>query len=374
MQARRITLGAASVLLALSAAACGSSKTASSSGSGATTTVAAGPTTTSSSGAANASTTTGASGSTTTAGGSSGGANLTVPPAGSGAGKKLVLIPGTKGDPFYVTMGCGAQAEAKRVGATLTIQGPADFSAPEQIPIVDSVIASKPDAVLIAPTDSSALIAPMTQMKNAGIKIVQVDTTVTDTSLAVSSITSNNLAGGELAAKTLAGLIGDKGSVVVINTEPGVSTTDARAQGFNQQMKTYPNIKVIPIQYDQDNSNTAASLVSSLLAAHPDLSGIFAINTLTAQGVGTGITQAGAGGKIKVVGFDAGPQQVQQLQAGTVQALIAQQPYQEGVDGVDEAIDALTGKPTTAQIGTSLTAITQANLSSMQSSLYKASC
>ncbi len=297
-----------------------------------------------------------------------------APAAGSGAGKTLALIQGTDSDPFYITMACGARAEAKKLGASLTVQGPANFQASEQIPVVNSVTAKHPDAVMIAPTDSQALIAPMTQMKAAGIKLIQVDTTVTDTSLALSSISSNNTQGGQLAATTLAKLLGDKGSVVVINEQPGISTTDARAQGFAQAMKAFPGIKVLPVQYDQDSATTAASLVSSELAAHPDLSGIFAINTLTAEGVGTGLRQAGATGKVKVVGFDASPQSVQQLQANTVQALIAQQPALEGQEGVDQAVLALTGKANTSQIGTRLVAITQSNLPHMGAYLYKGSC
>ncbi len=351
MQKRFMTAVAATGMAALAAAGCGSS----SKGATAATTA---PTTGTTSGAATSATT----------------LPPGAPPAGVGQGKTLALIQGTKSDPFYITMACGAQAEAKRLGATINVQGPDTFAPAPQIPIVNAVTASHPDAVLIAPTDSQALIAPMQQMKAAGIKVVQVDTTVKDSSIAVSSISSNNIEGGQLAAKTLAGLIGDKGSVVVINEYPGISTTDARAQGFDQAMKAYPNIHVLPIQYDQDDSNKAASLVSSVLAAHPDLSGIFAINTLTAQGVGTGLRQAGATGRVKTVGFDAGPQQVQQLQSGVVQALIAQQPYLEGVDGVDQAVDALTGRPVTSQIGTKLVAITRSNLSSMGSYLYKGSC
>jgi ribose transport system substrate-binding protein len=294
--------------------------------------------------------------------------------AGAGKGKKLTLILGTKGDPFYITMSCGAKSEAKRLGASLSVQGPKEFQASEQIPIVTSVTAQHPDGVLIAPTDSHALISPMKQMKSAGIKIVEVDTTVTDNSLAVSSISSNNLLGGKIAARTLAKQIGKKGSVVVINEQPGISTTDARAKGFNQAMKAFPNVKVLPVQYDQDNANKAASLVSSILAAHPDLSGIFAINTLTAEGVGTGLRQAGAKGKVKVIGFDASPESVKQLKQGIVQGLIAQEPAKEGKTGVDQAVAALTGKKTTKKIGTKLVAITQHNLSSMQKYLYKSHC
>lgn len=302
-------------------------------------------------------------------------AAATASNAKPGAGKKLVLIQGIKSDEFYITMGCGAKAEAAKLGASIDVTGPSDFSAPLQIPIVNSITAQKPDAVLIAPTDTQALIGPMKQMKDAGIKIIQVDTTVTDTSLAVSSISSDNKAGGVDAAKALAQLIGDKGSVMVVNVKPGISTTDARAQGFNQEMQqNHPTIKVLPVQYDQDDPTKAAGIVTSTLAAHSDLAGIFATNVLTAEGVATGLTNAGAKAKVKVVGFDAGPKQVQDLQNGTVQALIAQQPGQIGAMGVDQAINALTGKPTQANIATQLVAITAANLATSQGALYKSSC
>ena len=89
-----------------------------------------------------------------------------------------MLIQGTKADNFYVTMGCGAKSEAKKLGYNITVEGPTDFSASEQIPIVNSVTATKPAAVMIAPTDEHALIAPMQKMKQAGIKVIQVDTHV----------------------------------------------------------------------------------------------------------------------------------------------------------------------------------------------------
>src|SRR4051812_37589392 len=73
---------------------------------------------------------------------------------GGGGGKELTLIAGVKGDEFYITMNCGAQAEAKKLGASLNFQGPNEFSADQQTPIVNAVAAKQPDAVLIAPTDT----------------------------------------------------------------------------------------------------------------------------------------------------------------------------------------------------------------------------
>jgi ribose transport system substrate-binding protein len=344
---------------ALAVAGCGSSNSGSSGGS---TTSAAAAASASSSGSASA--TASASATSTSGGGSS----------SSGSGNKtLALIQGTKADNFYVTMGCGAQAEAKKLGYKIDVQGPADFSAPEQIPIVNSVQATKPAAVLIAPTDSTALIGPMKQMKSAGIKVIQVDTTVSDKSIAAASISSDNIKGGEDAASELAKEIGDKGSVVVMNEQAGVSTTEQRIQGFMKGIKKFPNIHVLQTQFVGDNPSKAAAAITSLYSANQDLSGVFATNVLVAQGVDTGLKNAGVAGKVKIVGYDADPTQIQDLKSGIVQALVAQEPFQEGVDGVKQAVNAITGKPTKS-ILTSTTVLTKANLAANSKFIYKSSC
>jgi ribose transport system substrate-binding protein len=304
------------------------------------------------------------SGSSTAAGSSS---------ASSGGSKNLALIQGTKADNFYVTMACGAKAEAGKLGYSINVQGPADFAAPEQIPIVNAITAQHPSAVLIAPTDTQALIAPMQQMKSAGIKVVQVDTTVNDKSIAVASVSSDNEQGGAKAADYLAKIMGGHGSVIVMNEQPGVSTTMARIAGFTQEIKKYPGIKQLPTQYTGDNPAKAAQAITAVYASHPDLGGVFATNVLVAQGVDTGLKTAHATSKVKIVGYDADPTQVADLKSGVVQALVAQEPYQEGVQGVDQAVNALTGKPA-QNILTGLVVLDRSNLGSMSQYVYKSSC
>jgi ribose transport system substrate-binding protein len=293
------------------------------------------------------------------------------------AKKNLELVVGTKSDDFYITMECGAEAEAKKLGAKLTVNGPADFSVSEQAPILNSVAATKPDALMVAPTDAKALDPELQRIQSAGTKIVFVDTSSSDTSLGVSRITSDNTGGGKIAADSLGSQIGGKGTVAVINVNPGISTTDARIAGFNAEMKAkYPNVKVLGVQYDNDSSATAASQVASDIAAHPDLAGVFATNVLSAQGAASGVQHAGKTGKVKVATFDAEPQQITFLKSNTIQLAVAQDPYQEGIDGVQQALNAANGKTVTANIGTPLTAITPANVNSasVQPYIYKSSC
>jgi ribose transport system substrate-binding protein len=286
---------------------------------------------------------------------------------------KMTLIAGVKGDEFYITMNCGAQAKAKELGVTLDFQGPDKFDAGLQTPVVNAVAAKKPDAVLVAPTDTKAMYAPIKQLADAGTKVALVDTTLEQADFAVSQIASDNEGGGKAAADTLSKLIGGKGKVFVVNVKPGISTTDARGKGFEAGAKA-AGLTYVGQEYDDDDPAKAASVTKAALAKNPDLKGIFATNLFSAEGAASGIREAGKLGKVKIVGFDAGPKQVEDLKNGIVQALIAQKPAEIGADGVQQAYNALTGKPTEKQIGTGSVAITKDNLAENAAALYKPSC
>jgi len=297
------------------------------------------------------------------------------PAASPGKAWNLTLIQGVKGDPFYVTMACGAQTEATALGVNLQVTGGDKWDATVQTPVVDAVTAAHPDGVMIAPNDSKAMLAPLQRMNDAGIKVTFVDTKLDDTSFAQSVITSDNVLGGKTAAQTLAGLIGDTGSVLVVNVDPGISTTDARVQGFNDEMANHPNIKLLPVQYTHDDPTAATTITTSTLAATPDLAGIFATNVQNAEGVATGLRQAG-NTTVKVIAYDAGPKQVEDLQNGVVQGLVAQDPYTEGVEAVKQTVAALNGQPVEKTVATELAGVTTANITdpAIAKFLYKATC
>jgi ribose transport system substrate-binding protein len=308
---------------------------------------------------------------------SAAGGSTTGGSTASGKTYKMTFIQGVAGDGFYVTMGCGIQAEAKKLGnVTVNIQGPTQFDATLQNPIIESVTAAKPDAILIAPDDVSASHPPIAQAMAAGIKVVLVDTTLSDPSGAVSQISSDNTAGGADAFAAIKELVPGGGQVLVVNTKPGISTTDQRTSGFAAAAKADSKFSYVGVQYDNDTASLAAQVTLAALQKNPNIVGIFATNLFSAEGAATGIRQAGKSGKVKVVGFDAEPNEITALKQGTVQALIAQSPYTIGTNAVDQAVAALTGKTTTPKIGTKFTIITSANLSSAasQAAIYKTSC
>ena len=130
---------------------------------------------------------------------------------------------------------------------------------------------------------------------------------------------------------------------------------------------------MLKTQFTGDNPAQAAPTITSLYSANPNLGGVFATNVLVAEGIDTGLKNAGVAGKVKIVGYDADPEQVSDLKKGVVQALIAQEPYQEGVDGVQQAVNAINGKPTKS-ILTKLAVLTKSNLAANSKFIYKSRC
>jgi ribose transport system substrate-binding protein len=290
------------------------------------------------------------------------------------ANKNLVLMPGVKAEPFYISMECGAQEEAARLGYQLTTQAPDRFEAALQTPIVTGVLATRPAGVLIAPTDDVAMANPMTQLKNAGIRVVEVDTRLQDESVALSTVSSNNEQGGVLAAQTVAQLIGERGKVMVLNTKAGTSTTDARARGFEQEIAKHPGITYLGQEYTDNEPAVAAQKVSAKLSSDPDLAAVFATNLNTGEGAATGLRNAGRTEQVRLVGFDASPNQVEDLRAGEVSALIAQDPATIGRQGVQQAVAAIEGKPVEREIQTDLIAITKADMDAKSQYFYRTEC
>ncbi|MFT4220956.1 MAG: ABC transporter substrate-binding protein [Microbacterium sp.] len=297
------------------------------------------------------------------------------PSGGSTDGATVTFVQGVAGDEFYISMECGIKEAAEAAGATVTVQGPQKFDPTLQKPLVDAAVAAKPDILMIAPTDVTAMYAPIKAAADAGIKVVLVDTTLEDPSMAVSQVSSDNEGGGKAAFEAIKAARPDGGKVLVVSVDPGISTTDARAKGFEDAVAADSKFESLGVEYSHNEPATAAEIVTAALQANPDIVGIFAANLFAAEGTATGVRQAGKTDDVTIVGFDAGPAQVEALREGTVQALVAQEPATIGKDGLEQALKALAGEPTEEQIQTGFTIITQDNLETDGAdAVYKSSC
>src|SRR6266436_3364403 len=269
----------------------------------------------------------------------------------------IALIPGLTTDAFYITMHKGAKAAADALGAELVFQGAPEFNPVQQVPVLNAIIGRKPDAILIAPTDKGQLVGPLKNAVDSGIPVITVDT-----DFPLSYIASDNILGGEIAAKALAKAIGDKGKVYVSNVKPNISTTDQREQGFKQEMKKHPDITVLETQFNDDDANKAASQFQAMYARTPDLAGVFGANLFSATGAANGVKQANAKGKVRVVAFDAPTSMIDDIKAGNIDIAIAQHPAEIGFYGVVTAYAHLTGQSVPPLIGTGFTVIDKSNI------------
>ncbi|WP_137113908.1 ABC transporter substrate-binding protein [Mesorhizobium sp. GR13] len=258
---------------------------------------------------------------------------------------KITMVAGVKGDPFYITMMCGAKKEATRLGATFDFQAPESFSPTDQIPIVNGVAAARPDIMLIAPTHDSAMIVPIEQVAQAGTKVVLVDTSLQDTSSTVAQISTDDYQGGIAAAEEMQKLTGGKGAVLLLNFQPGVSTTEARGRGFVEKAKEL-GLRVLDEQFSGTDIQKSTSIVSAVMQQAPDLAGIFTTTDFGAQGTVAALRAANRLGDIKVVGFDASPVMVEQLKADEIQAIVSQKANEIGVLGIEQGVKASKGEAT----------------------------
>ena len=297
---------------------------------------------------------------------------------GGGGGEqqyKLTLIQGVKGDQFYVTMQCGAQEAATAAGATLEVTAPDEFDASLQTPVVNAVVAKKPDAILVAPTDTQAMIPPLTQAKAAGIKLVFVDTTTENgAELAESEIASDNEEGGREAARSLAELTGGKGSVAVINVKPASPPTPGpRASRRRSRRRPGSSTSGLSTPTTSRRSPrprrppcwppTPTWWASSRPTCSRPRGGDRAPQRRRhREGQDRRLRRRAQAGR--------GPGQ------GIVQALIAQKPADIGKAGVEQAVAALKGEPVQKKIGTGFVVVTKENMKDpdVEPFLYKSSC
>ena len=258
---------------------------------------------------------------------------------------KIGFLPGVV-DPFYQVMQLGVETAAKEIGAEVVTQIPPTWGVRHRrrswirwSRAATSTTSSPP------PTDKDQMVGPLKAAVDAGIKVITVDTFLGDGDYAkgpvkfpISYIGSNNIEGGRIAARGLAKAIGGKGTVYINSTNPNVSSVEGREKGFKEAMaKDFPNIKVLGPDYNLDDPNKAAQQTAAVLAREPDLAGVFGTNVFSAQGAGTAVVNAGLGGHVQVVAYDATKQAIELMDKGVVSLVLAQKPFDMGYMAVQFA-------------------------------------
>jgi len=273
----------------------------------------------------------------------------------------IAVIPkGTTHD-FWLTVKAGAEAAAKEFNAETIWKGPdKETEIVKQLNIIEDFITMEVDSIVMAACDAEAMVGIVKRAMDTGIPVVTIDSGVKSDD-AVTFVATDNVAGARAAGHELAQLIGGKGEVGLIPFVKGAATSEMREQGFKEAIAEYPDIKLVATLYSESDATKGMNVTQDMMTAHPELDGIFAANEGGAIGAAQAIRAGGKVGQIELVAFDASDEQIAALKEGVIQALVVQNPYKMGYEGVKAAVDHLEGRPVEKRIDTGVTVVTMEN-------------
>ncbi len=283
-------------------------------------------------------------------------------PAPSGSNWTIAVVPKSVGLFYWGTVDAGAQAAGKYFHVKIVWKGTAsETDVTGQVNMIQDFITKHVNGLAFAATDAHGLVPTANAAKKAGIPVVNIDSGLTPQGPPL--VASDNIVAAAKAADILARQIGYKGEVALLPFVPSAATSIERQQGFENELKKYHNIKLVAVQYDQSDIETALSVTDDILTAHPALKGIFDANEPGVDGTVAALAERGLPpGTIKVVGFDNATDEVNDLADGYVSALIVQNPFRIGYEGVAEVVSLLEHHSVPHIVDTGVIVATKANM------------
>lgn len=262
-------------------------------------------------------------------------------PTNTGAKKRIGVSLLTREDDFYRELEAGLKEEAAKNSFELIVQsGDKDLS--RQQSQIDNFIVQKVDAIIVCPTDTKGIAPAIERANAANIPVFTADIAA-DGGKVVSHIASDNTAGGKLAAEYIAKAVNGEGKVGIIG-QPEVQSVIDRETGFKNEIAKSVKITLVPTLNGEGKRDRALKAAEDLLQGNPDIKAIFCINDETALGA---LSAVEAKGKtdVVIVGYDAAPEAVEKIKAGTaLKADVAQQPRDIGAKTIEAISKHLKGE------------------------------
>ena len=269
-------------------------------------------------------------------------------PAGTDEGTEgesytiAAVLPNTS-DPFWQTIACGVQARGEELGVDIQQFNATTTDSNTIASNFQTASLIEPDGMIVSPFNNNQFVAQYTQLMQDGVPIVTGNGT--DPQAEYRNVFSDT--DTARFAEDVADLIPEgSGSMVFMGGAPGIPPLEGRTQPFYEAVQELrPDLTPLPVEYSGFDINTATSDIASLIIANPELKLVIAATGPDGVGAAAAIEQAGKAGEITLIAFDAVPPEVEALRAGTITALIAQDPYQIGVSSVDEIVEYLDANP-----------------------------
>ncbi|MCY8498280.1 ribose ABC transporter substrate-binding protein RbsB [Bacillus atrophaeus] len=266
---------------------------------------------------------------------------------------KIGLSVSTLNNPFFVSLKKGVEKEAKKRGIKVIIVDAQNDSS-KQTNDVEDLIQQGVDALLINPTDSSAISTAVESANSIGIPVVTLDRSA-EKGKVETLVASDNIKGGEMAAEYIAEQLGENAKVAELEGVPGASATRERGSGFHNIADK--KLDVVTKQSADFDRTKGLTVMENLLQGHPEIKAVFAHNDEMALGALEAINSSGK--DILVVGFDGNTDAISSIKAGKLSATVAQQPELIGKLATEAANDILNGKEVKKSISAPLKLETQ---------------
>jgi ribose transport system substrate-binding protein len=282
----------------------------------------------------------------------------------------IAVIPKGTTHEFWKSINAGAfkardELAAQGVKVDVIWKGPLkEDDRDQQIQTVENFVTRRVSGIVLAPLDSQALVRPVAGAVRAKVPVVIIDSGLKSESY-VSFVATDNHKGGVLAGEHLGKLLGGKGNVILLRYAVGSASTEEREAGFLEALKKFPEIKLLSSdQYAGPTRESGYQASQNLLNRFArDVNGIFCPCEPPTIAMAKALRDRGlAGGKVKMVGFDAGSQSVADLKNGDVQGLVVQNPVFMGYKGVMTMVDHLQGKPVEKRIDTGVVLVSPENM------------
>ena len=286
--------------------------------------------------------------------------------AAAAADKEIAVIVKTANSDFWQNVRKGATQSASELkGYTSSFQGAAsDTDLAGQVALVENAVNRKVAAIVLAPSDPEALIPAIKKAWEAHIPVILIDSAAADSGKAYyqSFLATDNNKAGELCAQALIDKIGTTGKIAIMSYTAGSGSEIGRVGGFRKYIEAHSKLQIVGPFYSNSQMGTALNQTTDVLAANPDLKGIFGANEPTAIGMGRALVQSGKAGKVVAIGFDGNADLQGFVKDGTIAAIAVQSAYQMGALGVKTAVDVLDKKPVPKFRDTGVVMVTRTNI------------
>lgn len=293
------------------------------------------------------------------------------PEAADNDAKTIAIIPKGTTHEFWKSIHAGAIRAQRELGeqgeaVELIWKGPLkEDDREQQIQVVENFIGRQVDGIVLAPLDADALVAPAEAATRSGIPVVIIDSDL-NSEARISFVATDNYQGGVLAAERMGELLNGEGRLVVLRYQVGSASTEAREEGFLTTIREkYPNIEILSSeQHSGPTRETAYQAAQNLLNRFGrQADGIFTPNESSTVGMLLALRDIGrAGGDAVFVGFDASTTLVEALQAGDIQGLVVQNPFEMGYRGVLTIVGHLNGNEVPPRVDSGVVLVTPDNM------------